>query len=174
MEWSSTKLPVTAQPCKITAVCLAGLGGGREEAERELWLLKVPCADPLLHLGSAAHPSVFPWHSEGASQGDTAPHKRGGLSDGDNKRELAARAVSLTNTKPMTALTAWSLVVFWGEDRGESLGALAVLSEQHPLTCQGCRQSCGHFLSREQPSLSNQVPLSPCRGIAFCLINVCW
>lgn len=87
MEWSSTKLPVTAQPCKITAVCLAGLGGGREEAERELWLLKVPCADPLLHLGSAAHPSVFPWHSEGASQGDTAPHKRGGLSDGgDNKR----------------------------------------------------------------------------------------
>lgn len=47
MEWKSTKLP--ARSCKVTAAWLAMLRGGGEEAEREAWVLKVPCAGPLLH-----------------------------------------------------------------------------------------------------------------------------
>lgn len=48
MEWKSTKLPVTARSCKVTAVWLAMLHGGGEEARRGVWVLKVPHAGPLL------------------------------------------------------------------------------------------------------------------------------
>lgn len=77
MEWKSTKLPVTARSCKVTAVWLAMLRGGGEEAGREVWALKVPRAGPLLlRLPWGMLPILLCFLStlREPDRGDIAPH----------------------------------------------------------------------------------------------------
>lgn len=177
MEWESTEPPVMAWMCKAIAVRFVMLCGTGEEAGREMSVLKVPRAGPLVRWSpQGVLPIQLCFLVLRESQAGGTQHLttfEGCQGDGNNKRKLAARAVSLINTKPLTVTTGWALVTCWREDLGESLEGPGCIIRAAPPHLPGLWAKLGpSLILRASFPWESAAPL-PLRRTAFCLINFC-